>query len=112
MSTAKSRRWKYVEDTVCRLAGLERLGHMARGLDEPDGKNDAFTVEITSTQSGLRLLSLITNKMSQAIRHNEGARTPIVVVVPNDREIKDGFVVYRFSDWRELYTNGGKKNGN
>lgn len=104
MSTKISRRWKHAEDVFCSLAGMERLGHMARGLDEPDGRNDAFTAEVRTTERGL---ALINEKMAQAVRHNKGSRTPIVVLVQAGKRVKDGFVVYRVKDWVQLYCGKG-----
>jgi len=97
-----NKQFKRDEDWGNAQLGLERQGHMRRGLAYPDGVDAMFSVEYTRTKQAL---AYIRGKMSEAIGHATELRVPIVVIFQDGYKRSDAVVVLRFRDFKELHEN-------
>jgi len=92
--------FKRDEDWVCEQLGLERQGHMKRGLPVADGVNEMFSVEVTRTNQSL---AYIRGKIAEAKAHATLGRTPTVVIFQDDYDRNHGIVLTEFHNWRDLH---------
>ena len=95
-----NKQFKRDEDWVCQQLGLEREGHMKRGLSCPDGVDDLFSVDVTRTKEKL---SFIHHEMEDAKAHATQGRTPVVVIFQDGYDRNHGLVFVEFRNWRDLH---------
>lgn len=97
-----NKQFKRDEDWGNAELGLERQGHMRRGLPCADGVNDMFSVEYTRTK---KPLAYIWDKISEAVGHVTYGRIPVVVIFQDGYDRGDAVVVLRFRDFKDLHGN-------
>jgi len=100
--TAKkvNKKFKKDEDWGCEQLGLERQGHMKRGLPVADGVDEVFSVEFTRTNQSL---SYIRGKIAESVAHATQGRTPTVVIFQDGYDRNHGIVLTEFHNWRDLH---------